>query len=170
MVAAERPQHHRVRDRIGNHLTENRGDDDLSSVGGGRDPSGLVDRQPDRVGVGPHHLPAMEAHADPELDTFRPVMSGERHLSIDCRFQAFSNRREGDKEAVATRRMLCAPVDGDRSTNQAAMGLQHVGVRRSQGSQQHRRTLDVGEQHCSQLAGHRRHLVILPPISWSVSR
>jgi hypothetical protein len=65
--------------------------------------------------------------------------------------------REGDEERVSLRVHLDPAVRGERGSQQAAMVGQRIGVRsRSEGVQEPRRALDVGEEERDRASGQIR--------------
>src|SRR6185503_4391952 len=112
--------------------------------------------QPDEPCRRALRLAGVEAHADPNFDSWRPGLRGERALRLDGGGDGLERVVEEHEERVALRALLAAAVARDRLAHDRGVALQHrrVGVAAELGEEA-RGALDVGEQECQRAAATR---------------
>jgi hypothetical protein len=110
-------------------------------------------------------LPGMEAHADAQLGTGRPLVRRERALSGNRRGDRVPAALEAVEERVALGVDLLSAPGGERVADQAAMLRERVGVAFAEPLEKLRRPLDVREDERDGAAVERRHALSLSPSS-----
>jgi hypothetical protein len=104
LLLAEVDDAHTRRQVVGDELPCGAGEEDLPSVGRGRDPGGLVHAHSDVLFVAKRRgLAAVEAHPDANLGAPRPGVFGERPLPRDRTGERILCAREGVEEGVPLR-------------------------------------------------------------------
>ena len=122
------------------------GDEDLPAVPGRPDPRSPMDGEAGVAPVGGHGLARVQAHANPDLNSLRPVVRHERALTLDRSEEGVARARERDEERVALRVDLVSAVSVERLAEQALMVGQHGAVVLAELLDEPRRALDVGEE------------------------
>ena len=132
----------------------------LAAVRGRCDPRGPVHIHPDIAVLVPGHLPAMQAHPDPDRIPARPVMGGQGALRSQTARHRVGGGLERHEEAVSLGGYLTATPGLELRAQQDAMIRQRFPVPVTETAQQRGRTLDVAEQHRDGTVGQFPH----PPI------
>ncbi len=122
-------------------------DENLPSVPCSHDPRRSVNAEPDVAVAADRRLARIDPDPDPEGDTRRPVVAGERPLAFDRGLDGLVRPLEGDEERVAVGVDLAAAVRGENLAQEALMGREHLVVAdASEPVEELRRSLYVREE------------------------
>jgi hypothetical protein len=105
----------------------------------------------------------MQAHPDPHRDPVGPVMHGQRPLRRHAAPDRIPRRPEHDEEAVPLGPHIPPAERGKRGAQQGALSRERLAVPVTKSVQQHRRALDVAEQHRDRPRRELPHAPIIGP-------
>ena len=133
------------------------GDDDLAPMGRVGDPRGAVNLQPDVIGADKRCLARVDPHAHPDRVTVRPLLRSEADLSVDRCADRIRSFGEDCEHRIPLRLNRMSLMLTDRPVENRAVAPQNTHPVLSQGLDQARRALDVGEEEgddpCRQIVG-----------------
>jgi hypothetical protein len=122
------------------------GDEDLAAVRCRADPGGQVKAEAEVALLLDPGLSRVEAHADTELLTLRPLVRGERPLRGGGGAERVTGAPERDEEGVALGPHLLAAVLGEGGAHERPVIGEQLRIAVAQPPQQPRRALDVAEE------------------------
>ena len=103
--------------------------------------------------VAHRRLPRVKAHADTQLDSLRPVMSGERALGLRNRLGCPAGVLEDDEELVATMVDDLPGAALHRFSEEPPVIGEHGRVAIAELADELRRALNIGEDECDRSMG-----------------
>ena len=126
---------------------------DLPAAAGLRDPRRLMDVQAVVRAVAHRRLPRVKAHADTQLDSLRPGMSGERLLGLRNCLGCPAGVLEDDEELVAAMvdDLSCAALH--RLAEETPVIREHRRVAVAKLADKLRGALDICEDECDRSMG-----------------
>jgi len=122
------------------------GEEQLPAMAGGSDACRPVDVQPHIAVAAASSLARVQAHADPDGRSLRPLLLGQRALRGSGCGQGIGRGGEGHEERVAFGGDLDSCAVADRGPHDVRMPVQQIPIAVRQLGQDARGAFDIGEQ------------------------